>query len=96
MSAHTPGPWQVNHNDPFQVCDACDARGCGPIATMLGTAAEKRANARLIAAGPELLEALEAVVCAALPIGERGGEHVYHPAVTQARALLNRLHGGAA
>lgn len=62
MSAakHTPGPWQVNHADPFQVCDADgETRGCAPIATMHGTYAEKRANARLIAAAPELMEALE-------------------------------------
>lgn len=66
MSAqHTPGPWQVNHSNPHQVCD-CDGekRGCSPIASThaagdpAGTAA---ANARLIAAAPDLLEHMLAV-----------------------------------
>jgi len=63
MSAkHTPGPWQVNSNFASQVCD-CDgtSRGCAPIANMSGTPAERKANARLIAAAPDLLEALREV-----------------------------------
>ena len=60
---HTPGPWQINNFDPFQVCDADgEARGCAAIAVMHGTAKEKRANARLIAAAPELLAALECLL----------------------------------
>lgn len=57
---HTPGPWQINHHKPFQVCDADgEVRGCSPIAVMHGSVAEKTYNARLIAAAPELLAALE-------------------------------------
>lgn len=60
---HTPGPWQVNHGDQFQVCDADGkVRGCSPIATMHGSASEKRANARLIAAAPELLEVAQLIL----------------------------------
>jgi hypothetical protein len=57
---HTPGPWQVNHNDPTQVCDADGVvRGCAPVAhCSIGTASERKANARLIAAAPDLLKAL--------------------------------------
>jgi len=55
----TPGPWQVNHSDPLQVCDTDgDVRGCSPIATTHGPRVEAKANARLIAAAPELLEAV--------------------------------------
>lgn len=46
---NTKTPWQVNSRDPSQVCDADgEVRGCAPIATMHGTAAEKRANAKFI------------------------------------------------
>ncbi len=70
---YTPGPWQVNSKDPFQVCDSDgESRGCAPIAYMEGTAAEKRANARLIAAAPDMLAALQRVrQCAVLDRLER-------------------------
>jgi hypothetical protein len=60
---HTPGPWQVNHEDPTQVCDADgEVRGCSPIAhCTVGTMAERKANAKLIAAAPEMLAALLAM-----------------------------------
>lgn len=62
-TTYTPGPWQVNSFDPLQVCDADgERRGCAPIATTHGRAAEARANARLIASAPALLEALAALV----------------------------------
>lgn len=61
MSKHTPGPWQVNHSDPTQVCDTDgEQRGCAPLALAVGeTIKERTANARLIAAAPDLLEALQ-------------------------------------
>jgi len=60
---HTPGPWQVNHNNPHQVCDSDgEKRGCSPIAVTHGTLKESKANARLIAALPDLLAALQAIV----------------------------------
>ena len=70
MSKHTPGPWQVNHWDKFQVCDADgEVRGCSPIALCVeGTPAERAANAKLIAAAPALLAALQAIVDEAGPV----------------------------
>jgi hypothetical protein len=60
---HTPGPWQVNSNDPLHVCDADgESRGCSPIAfVQVGNDGRwtAKANARLIAAAPDLLEALK-------------------------------------
>jgi len=61
MSKHTPGPWQLNHLDKTQVCDSdSKSRGCSPIAFVapIGPLDERRANARLIAAAPDLLDAL--------------------------------------
>ncbi len=63
-AAHTPGPWRV---DPFYVADVQNGDGALEIASthprvLTGGEApdleECHANARLIAAAPELLEAL--------------------------------------
>jgi hypothetical protein len=65
-SAHTPGPWSNEriwdtpasriharvHGVPVALAEAFTMRGAG----------EKEANARLIAAAPELLEACELVI----------------------------------
>ncbi len=57
---HTPGPWQVTHEDPTQVCDADgEMRGCSPIAyCTVGTRAERKANAKLIAEAPVMFDLL--------------------------------------
>lgn len=69
-STHTPGPWELHaevegHNS-VRICkpDAAAFRGCWSIAEadILGAdRKEVEANARLIAAAPELYEAVEAV-----------------------------------
>ena len=70
MSKHTPGPWQTDqaeHDAPYQ--DIRIHAGKGSIcsvwiddAPLHDYNAEQRANARLIAAAPELLEALRTAV----------------------------------
>ena len=67
MSQHTPGPWQVNHFDQTQVCDSDgESRGCSPIAFVapIGPLVERKANARLISAAPDLLDALQHLMTA--------------------------------
>ncbi len=56
MSKHTPGPWSV-WSDPEQKdqCQYIDAKGMA-VAHVFGI--NREANARLIAAAPDLLEAL--------------------------------------
>lgn len=59
---HTPGPWAVN--PVVAQVDAFDSEGIGPVCQMLWPTtlrdeAETEANARLIAAAPELLTALK-------------------------------------
>lgn len=60
---HTPGPWTADltlrknvyrrvHGEGIAVADICDA----------GEYDESMSNARLIAAGPELLSALQAII----------------------------------
>ena len=71
MSTHTPGPWRV---DPHDYEDIQTADGSVEIATMMNDdfaynvapEAEAAANARLIAAAPELLAALRVVEQAGL------------------------------
>jgi hypothetical protein len=62
MSKHTPGRWEAK---PNSVVAPCDVRGFTSICLLIGghkTGEEVRANARLIAAAPELLEALRDMV----------------------------------
>jgi hypothetical protein len=60
-SSYTPGPWIVSPRGGVVLAKADE---CGCIATMhkhpLSNNSEQEANARLIAAAPELLEALKA------------------------------------
>ena len=62
MKAHTPGPWAILPNTPHFVRAMHPADGMQPVATVYHFDGELAANARLIAAAPELLEALEAVL----------------------------------
>ena len=51
MSAHTPGPWDVPNK-------SVKIRGCNFLATVHWEDDEAEANARLIAAAPDLLAAI--------------------------------------
>lgn len=75
---HTPGPWKVKEH-----ATSCDVRGhdltvvCG--VTMRANAAEEAANARLIAAAPDLLAACKSLTeeldrLAAAVYGEHRGD----------------------
>lgn len=73
MSKHTPGPWMVDTNfrgeqfvqagntedgiQPFGSCSCCGEYIYGY------NQEEREANARLIAAAPDLLEALKSLLC---------------------------------
>ena len=58
MSKHTPGPWHTAGEQGVQIRSAKDQ--IAKVWTMRGN--EWKANARLIAAAPDLLEALRAMV----------------------------------
>ena len=72
MMTHTPGPWHVREARWHEVAaDAISDNGeeyelviaqCDPAVQLLNNDSEIRANARLIAATPDLLAALERLV----------------------------------
>jgi hypothetical protein len=79
---YTPGLWQYNWNATRWVIDSAPAHA---IACTAGYEPENEANARLIAAAPELVEALRGVL-----------EDAHDEAYPAARALLARIEGDAA
>ena len=70
MSAHTPGPWAMTQN-PVDVSIHSDRRLIAGVRLGKGTrAGEDAANARLIAAAPDIFHALELFVSAVSTNGE--------------------------
>lgn len=88
MSAHTPGPWAL---------DPC-ASGWTLIANGQDITSEPfdacDADARLIAAAPELLEALQALVGEA-DLGELDHDDETRELIERARDAIERATGGA-
>ena len=60
MAAHTPGPWTTPNAYPYAI-QVTSANGwiCSLQVNKKNATEEQKANARLISAAPELLEALE-------------------------------------
>lgn len=100
MSQHTPAPWEFSDMSGLTMDDepyaSAHVGANGEIIAMLGDDYEKRdtvvANARLIAATPELLDALEAMLAEMQVWESELGEH---PAATKARAVLAKAKGEA-
>jgi hypothetical protein len=102
MSKHTPGPWRVG-NGSLMESGVFSADGKTLVAGTHGSArnyrrqeqiAEQDANARLIAAAPDLLEALQALrrICADTPAVERNPRFV--TANSAALAAIAKAKGG--
>ena len=96
---HTPGHWRIqNANDDYTRYQV-EADGWGIIMRVEDVSNESLANARLIAAAPEMLVALEAV-CQAFANGElkftkrrNGNDAPYHPANVLLTAALAKVKG---
>jgi hypothetical protein len=95
-TAHTPGPWML--------CESADARNRGYIRpdplspaickiTETGRAREWRANARLIAAAPEMFEALKADASHVHSVFECGEDRAACPVVAFKRAAIAKAEG---
>jgi len=94
MSKHTPGPWSVGRNfsdDCFVVTDEkCEIE----IYCEHESQRKAKANAALIAAAPDLLEALQNLIaCCSFPTS---GNDAFQTAVDSARTVLVKATGGAA
>ena len=94
MSDFTPGPWAVVGNRTKYVEARLisgliqEVAACGPTAADKGYGPQQEANARLIAAAPDLLEALiELADCGAEAWGED------RPCVKWARAAIAKATG---
>ena len=97
MSKHTPGPWRLNENNnwktnPFSVT----VRKFGVHSTTIANIPtrmtvppqEQQANARLIAAAPDLLEALQT-----LPQGPLYTDEDWTRWIETARAAIDKATG---
>lgn len=87
MSKHTPGPWEVSTNGTDW--DVCAPDG-GDMLVDLRGCENAEANARLIAAAPDLLAALRDLVQYADPRNDKCGSQI-----ANARALIEELEEGS-
>jgi len=90
MSKHTPGPWvargpYVQIHDTYKtICCVDHPFPCGTASQVRVAVCEVEANARLIAAAPELLEELESLVEKVLDAGW------HEELVEEARAVIEK------
>lgn len=93
MSAHTPGPWTIRHETNVfgGTRLVANAGGHQSNANRLDVDAENQANARLIAAAPELLDALSwAITYGDFNVAEDNPLHAR--ALDHALALVRNLN----
>lgn len=83
---HTPGPW---HEGSHRSVESPSGTIC-EVYSHMGIA-EADANQKLIAAAPELMDALVDAVRYA-----QGGDVLNHAAISRARAAITKATGGAA
>lgn len=107
MSDFTPGPWQECRADKdgcachgiwSHAVDVVVAEAIGPKdhhrwGETLTDEAQVRANARLIAAAPSLVAALEAIYATAIEPDATFSEGAFRDAILNSRALLARIKG---
>jgi hypothetical protein len=97
MNKHTPAPWGIEiAADGLNKWVGCSRYSVATIAELPNQVniGEADANARLIAAAPELLEALTNLC--GLAEKRPGSLHEYKAAVDSARAAIAKATGGAA
>lgn len=102
---HTPGPWYVKTvatdtpelpgSEQHATVAHQPTGSLVAIVSLKGMAAVDNANAALIAAAPELLEALREVVAEATAFEEKRGYPMARPWVRLARAAIAKAEGRA-
>ena len=103
MSAHTPGPWHVgpefdNDGYPEIIIERKTPAGNLVVAVALPGLQGQKSNAHLIAAAPDLLNALSVVLRDVQAVDAEGhlADIELEPAMYQARAAIAKATGGAA
>ena len=98
-TSHTPGPWSYeNEGQTVYVGDQIEGqwiaqvRGWGWLQKLKNGEAVQDANGRLIAAAPELLEALQNIIDSV----DKGHAVILVPLSANARAAIAKATGGAA
>lgn len=89
MSAHTPAPWIVRGNSI--VADETEDRLEMRVRIHSGNRDDIKANARLISAAPELLDALQAIL--EFPSGQYSECDGYDAAYENARSAIAKATG---
>jgi hypothetical protein len=64
MTAHTPGPWTAEHDSEGWIIDGPHPTGRWAICKSISNESRDVANMALIAAAPDMLKALKALVSA--------------------------------
>ena len=98
-AAHTPGPWNCNHSSASGydiVCSENSPTDVCVISRRDKTTGEIDANARLIAAAPELLAALERAYMALIGYLPAHRNGVTDAAIGAASAAITKATGEAA
>jgi nicotinic acid phosphoribosyltransferase len=85
---HTPGPWEINPEDHTEILARLKPKNPyqSIIAETSGYKADREGNAALIAAAPELLEALENLTMV-------DDELLYPAAIEQAKGAIKKARG---
>jgi len=93
MNKHTPGPWQAHRHESTDTYTIHVAGRCWETWAVahVGDCTQDEANARLIAASPELLEALNSLTAMAEAFPTE--LHEKHPDVVAARAVIAKATG---
>ena len=92
MSKHTPGPWRVKIYKPYRT-EAIIVNDDGEIASVdLACMPGAEADAHLIAAAPDMLEALEAIA-PMLPHGAVDNDPQWAAAIIAVRAAIKTARG---
>lgn len=91
LAAHTPGPWSVRDADTVAYIQSGRAARIADVHSFLPTFGpgreERNANARLIAAAPDMLEALQYI--------DANPEAVFSVVLQKVRAAISRATGAA-
>jgi hypothetical protein len=90
---HTPGPWRIDSKTRFgdyTIAAGESVRTCEFIAKT-----QSEANARLIAAAPELLDALKRLIGEHADLGEVDLTNADRAAIEQAREAISKAEGNA-